>query len=56
METLVARPAVHGRVPRPGAWGRDFTWSMDNYTHMAGMWIVGEDMPRENNRVTLNAT
>jgi choline dehydrogenase-like flavoprotein len=27
---------------------------MDNYTHLAGMWLVGEDMPRESNRVTLN--
>jgi hypothetical protein len=23
---------------------------------MAGMWIVGEDMPRATNRVTLNAS
>jgi choline dehydrogenase-like flavoprotein len=38
----------------PGAWGQDFAWYIDNYTHMAGMWIVGEDMPRETNRVTLN--
>ncbi len=28
---------------------------MDNYTHLAGMWLVGEDMPRETNRATLNA-
>jgi len=28
---------------------------MERYTHMAGMWIVGEDMPRESNRVTLNS-
>jgi choline dehydrogenase-like flavoprotein len=27
---------------------------MDNYTNLAGMWLVGEDMPRETNRVTLN--
>jgi choline dehydrogenase-like flavoprotein len=38
----------------PGAWGREFTRKMDKYSHMAGMWIVGEDMPRETNRVTLN--
>jgi len=38
----------------PGAWGRDFTYYMDNYANLAGMWIVGEDMPRESNRVTLN--
>jgi choline dehydrogenase-like flavoprotein len=34
--------------------GRDFAEIMENYDHMAGMWLTGEDMPRENNRVTLN--
>ncbi len=27
---------------------------MDAYEHIAGMWIVGEDMPQESNRITLN--
>lgn len=40
----------------PGAWGRDFAAAMDQYTHMAGMWIVGEDMPQADNRVTLHPT
>jgi len=40
----------------PGAWGQGFTRAIDQYTHMAGMWLVGEDMPREGNRVTLHAT
>ncbi len=40
----------------PGAWGREFTSALDRYDHMAGMWIVGEDMPQENNRVTLHPT
>jgi choline dehydrogenase-like flavoprotein len=39
----------------PGGWGREFTTALDSYENMAGMWIVGEDMPRETNRVTLNA-
>ncbi|HSI41222.1 MAG TPA: GMC family oxidoreductase [Xanthobacteraceae bacterium] len=38
----------------PGAWGRSFTSAMDGYENMAGMWIVGEDMPQETNRITLN--
>ena len=37
----------------PGAWGRDFARKMETYERMAGMWIVGEDMPQEENRVTL---
>jgi choline dehydrogenase-like flavoprotein len=40
----------------PGAWGRDFTLAIDAYANMAGLWIVGEDMPQETNRVTLHAT
>ena len=27
---------------------------MERYDHLAGMWLVGEDMPRETNRITLN--
>lgn len=38
----------------PGGWGREFTTALDSYENMAGMWIVGEDMPQETNRVTLN--
>jgi choline dehydrogenase-like flavoprotein len=38
----------------PGAWGRGFTTALDNYDHLAGLWIVGEDMPRADNRITLN--
>ena len=38
----------------PGAWGREFTTALDGYSNMAGMWIVGEDMPQETNRITLS--
>jgi choline dehydrogenase-like flavoprotein len=38
----------------PGAWGRDFARKMETYENMAGMWIVGEDMPQGDNRVTLH--
>ena len=38
----------------PGAWGREFTSALDGYENMSGMWLVGEDMPQENNRVTLD--
>lgn len=40
----------------PGAWGKEFTSAIDQYTHMAGMWIVGEDMPQADNRITLHPT
>jgi choline dehydrogenase-like flavoprotein len=38
----------------PGAWGRNYANALGGYANMAGMWIVGEDMPQANNRVTLN--
>lgn len=38
----------------PGGWGREFAAALDGYENMAGMWIVGEDMPQETNRITLN--
>jgi choline dehydrogenase-like flavoprotein len=40
----------------PGTWGRDFSSAMDAYDNMAGMWLVGEDLAQESNRVTLHAT
>jgi choline dehydrogenase-like flavoprotein len=54
METLSLGLPFMVAFLNPGGWGSDFAWFIDNYTHMAGMWLVGEDMPRETNRVTLN--
>ncbi|MXQ10888.1 GMC family oxidoreductase [Microvirga makkahensis] len=39
----------------PGSWGREFTTALDSYENMAGLWIVGEDMPQESNRITLSS-
>ncbi|WP_298831512.1 GMC family oxidoreductase [uncultured Piscinibacter sp.] len=55
METLSLGVPFMAAFLDPGAWGEDFAWWMDHYTHLAGMWLVGEDMPREGNRITLNA-
>jgi choline dehydrogenase-like flavoprotein len=41
-------------VGLPYGWGRDFASILDNYRNMAGMLINGEDMPRPDNRITLN--
>jgi choline dehydrogenase-like flavoprotein len=56
METLSLGLPFLGAFLDPGAWGKDFARKMEGYPNMAGMWIVGEDMPRETNRVTLHAT
>ena len=54
METLSLGPAFLASFVEPGEWGRAFTEKMDAYERTAGMWIVGEDMPQESNRITLN--
>lgn len=40
----------------PGAWGREYAAALENYRRMAGMMIVGEDLPQESNRVFLHPT
>jgi choline dehydrogenase-like flavoprotein len=42
-------------VGLPYGWGRDFASIMENYRNLAGMFINGEDLPRSDNRVTLNS-
>jgi choline dehydrogenase-like flavoprotein len=54
LETLALGLPFMAAFLDPGAWGREFTTALDGYEKMAGMWIVGEDMPQETNRVTLN--
>ena len=56
METLSLGLPFMAAFLNPGAWGRGFTSAMDMYDHMAGMWLVGEDMPQESNRITLHAS
>ena len=56
METISLGLPFYAAFLDPGAWGRAFTKALDQYANTAGMWIVGEDMPRETNRVTLNDT
>ena len=55
METVSVGLPFAAAFLDPGAWGPAFTEALDNYAHMAGLWIVGEDMPQESNRVTLNS-
>lgn len=56
METIALGLPFIAAFLDPGAWGPEFTQLMDQYENMAGMWIVGEDMPRETNRITLHPT
>jgi len=54
LETIALGLPFMAAFLNPGDWGEEFCWWLDNYVNTAGMWIVGEDMPRESNRVTLN--
>jgi len=54
METVSIGPAFCAAFLNPGAWGREFSSMMDSYKNMAGMWLVGEDMPQESNGITLS--
>jgi choline dehydrogenase-like flavoprotein len=38
----------------PGSWGRDRASIVDSYSNIAGVWLIGEDLPRETNRITLH--
>lgn len=54
LETLALGLPFMAAFLNPGAWGRHFAEMMEGFPNMAGMWIVGEDMPQSGNRVTLN--
>ena len=56
METLALGLPFMSAFLNPGDWGREFAAALDKYDHMAGMWLVGEDMPQEKNAVSLHAT
>lgn len=56
METISLGLPFAAAFLNPGAWGRDYTKMLEQYDSMAGMWIVGEDMPQESNAVTLHPT
>ena len=56
METISLGLPFAAAFLNPGAWGRDYTRLLDQFNNMAGMWIVGEDMPQETNAVTLHPT
>jgi choline dehydrogenase-like flavoprotein len=40
----------------PYGWGRDYAAVMEGFANMASIIMVGEDLPRANNRITLSTT
>ncbi len=41
---------------KPGGWGREVTSALEQYDHMSCVWVCGEDMPQEENSITLHPT
>jgi choline dehydrogenase-like flavoprotein len=48
-------PIVAGAV-KPGAWGREVSRLIEQYDHMMGVWVCGEDMPRPEARIVLDTS
>lgn len=41
---------------KPGGWGREVSSALEQYDHMSCVWVCGEDMPQEENGITLHPT
>lgn len=64
LETIMLGPAFTAVFVSPGPltstqgsralWGEPLADLMESYTHLAGLWIVGEDLPQAENRVTVD--
>ena len=56
LHTVSFTPEDMATVIMPGQWGEDFVATMNGYHNMAGMLVIGEDLPEANNRITLHPT
>jgi hypothetical protein len=43
-------------VPGPTGWGRKVSGALEKYKYMSGVWICGEDLAQEQNRIELHPT
>lgn len=56
MEAVAMAPISLAMLVGGGQWGEDFAHFMANYDHLAGILMNGEELPRADNRITLDAT
>jgi len=40
--------------PGNTGWGRTVSRALEQYDHMSGVWVLGEDLPQERNSITLH--
>jgi choline dehydrogenase-like flavoprotein len=52
IETSAGPP--DGLMDTLGSWGRDVANLVDNFSHVAGVFVTGEDPPQATNRITLH--
>lgn len=56
MEALGLAPISLAMLMGGNDWGADFAGFMASYDHLAGLLMNGEEMPRADNRITLDAS
>ncbi|MGE0484625.1 MAG: GMC family oxidoreductase [Gammaproteobacteria bacterium] len=56
METIGVGLPFAAAFLDPGGWGPELAAMIDGFANMAGLWVVGEDMPQATNRITLDDT
>jgi choline dehydrogenase-like flavoprotein len=54
--TLPFGPETFMNLVMQGDWGQDAADVMGQYNQLAGLMVVGEDVPEQNNRITLHPT
>lgn len=54
INTVPFTPEILAKNMIIGGWGRDLTSVLDKYDHLAGMLLIGEDLPQASNRITLH--
>ncbi len=56
INTVPFGPVNIVRFVNPGGWGHEVASVVDKYSKLAGMMMIGEDLPQATNRISLDAT
>jgi choline dehydrogenase-like flavoprotein len=54
IEAVALHPTSLALLLDPMGWGKDYAGFLDRYDHLAGALMIGEDLPRAQNRITLS--
>jgi choline dehydrogenase-like flavoprotein len=54
IESVALHPTSLALLLDPNGWGQAYAGFLDRYDHLAGALMIGEDLPRADNRITLN--